>query len=194
MKPRKIIMRLSLLQTASKMVSRDNNLHNSKSELEEQLIQQHYGLVVSQALTFASDDRGALEDYIQVGLIGLLKAIRKYDEAKAKFSTFASVCIKNELINFSNRSLKRNKKVKIMYNTDLVSNLSENAKYYYLDKEHLFEIEHALLTKEQKLILKRKLENHSNREIAEEIGCSKGSLKNKFRQIIKLLRDAHVDE
>ena len=194
MKPRKIIMRLSLLQTASKMVSRDNNLHNSKSELEEQLIQQHYGLVVSQALTFASDDRGALEDYIQVGLIGLLKAIRKYDEAKAKFSTFASVCIKNELINFSNRSLKRNKKVKIMYNTDLVSNLSENAKYYYLDKEHLFEIEHELLTKEQKLILKRKLENHSNREIAEEIGCSKGSLKNKFRQIIKLLREAHVDE
>ena len=194
MKPRKIIMRLSLLQTASKMVSRDNNLHNSKSELEEQLIQQHYGLVVSQALTFASDDRGALEDYIQVGLIGLLKAIRKYDEAKAKFSTFASVCIKNELINFSNRSLKRNKKVKIMYNTDLVSNLSENAKYYYLDKEHLFEIEHGLLTKEQKLILKRKLENHSNREIAEEIGCSKGSLKNKFRQIIKLLREAHVDE
>jgi len=168
-------------------------MDNNTKELEELLVQQHYGLVVSQALSFCGRT-SLLDDYIQVGLIGLLKAIRKYDEAKAKFSTFASVCIKNELINFSNRSLKRNKKVKIMYNTDLVSNLSENAKYYYLDKEHLFEIEHALLTKEQKLILKRKLENHSNREIAEEIGCSKGSLKNKFRQIIKLLREAHVDE
>ena len=184
---------MDLLQIILKM-DRDHNLDESKSKLEEQLIQQHYGLVVAQALAFTNDDRGALEDYIQVGLIGLLKAIRKYDKAKAKFSTFASVCIKNELINFANRSLKKNKKVKIMYNTDLMSNLSENAKYYYLEKENLFEIEHGLLTEEQKFILRRKMENHSNREIAEEIGCSKGSLKNKFRQIIKLLREAHFDE
>ena len=175
-------------------MDKDHNLNNTRSELEEQLIQQHYGLVVAKALIFASSDRGALEDYIQVGLIGLLKAIRKYDETKAKFSTFASVCIKNELINFSNRTLKKNKRVKIVYNTDLMSSLSENAKYYYLEKESLFEIEHELLTKEQKLILKRKMENHSHKEIAEEIGCSKGSLKNKFRQIVKLLQEAHTDE
>ena len=175
-------------------MDKDFSLEINESKLEEQLIQKHYGLVVSQALTFVSNDRGALEDYIQVGLIGLLKAVRKYDETRAKFSTFASACIKNELINFSNRSLKKNKKVKIMYNTDLVSNLSDDAKYYYLEKEKLFEIEHSLLTKEQSLILKRKLENYSNREIAEEIGCSKGSLKNKFKQIIKLLQEAHLDE
>ena len=175
-------------------MGRDDDLNNSRSELEEQLIQQHYGLVVSQALIFSSDDRGVLEDYIQVGLIGLLKSIRKYDKNKAKFSTFASVCIKNELINFSNRTLKKNKKVKIVYSTDLMSSLSEDAKHYYLEKENLFEIEHGLLTEEQKLILKRKMENHTNKEIAEEIGCSKGSLKNRFRQIIKLLRETHCDE
>ena len=84
-------------------MDRDHNLDESKSKLEAQLIQQHYGLVVAQAVAFTNDDRGALEDYIQVGLIGLLKAIRKYDKAKAKFSTFESVCIKNELINFANR-------------------------------------------------------------------------------------------
>jgi len=33
-------------------MGRDDDLNNSRSELEEQLIQQHYGLVVSQALIF----------------------------------------------------------------------------------------------------------------------------------------------
>ena len=176
-------------------MDKDINSNGSKLELEEQLVHQNYGLVVAQALKFVSDDKGSLEDYIQVGLIGLLKAIRKHDADRAKFSTFASACIKNELINFSNRSLKRGKKVKIMYNTDLLlTTLSENANFHYREKEKLFEIEHELLTEEQRIIFKRKMQNYSNKEIAEEIGCSKGSLKNKFRQIIKLLREANADE
>ena len=66
-----------------------------KEELEEKLIREHYGLVISQALYFLDDS--SFEDYIQAGLIGLLKAIRNYDENKAKFSTFATVCIRNEI-------------------------------------------------------------------------------------------------
>ena len=55
----------------------------SREELESELIHEHYGLVVSQALSFLSGDhRSNLEDFIQVGLIALLKAIRKYDETK----------------------------------------------------------------------------------------------------------------
>ena len=39
------------------------------------------------------------EDIIQEGMIGLIKAIRSYDEKKgAAFSTFASLCIKRQLV------------------------------------------------------------------------------------------------
>lgn len=38
------------------------------------------------------------EDNFQIGCIGLLKASRRYDESKAKFSTFAYRCILNELL------------------------------------------------------------------------------------------------
>ena len=106
-----------------------NKLAKSKEainkELEENLIRKHYGLVVSQALKFIGSDKQLLEDYIQVGLIGLLKAVRKYDKDRSRFSTFATTCIKNELINFVNRSVKRDKKLKVIYNTDLLLTLSE---------------------------------------------------------------------
>ena len=39
------------------------------------------------------------DDLIQEGMIGLLKAIRGYDKEKlASFKTFASICIKRQLI------------------------------------------------------------------------------------------------
>ena len=66
---------------------------NTNKELEEELVYDHYGLVVSQALYFLNDPN--FDDYIQVGLIGLLKAIRKHNPEKSKFSTFASICINN---------------------------------------------------------------------------------------------------
>ena len=110
--------------------------YQSQSELEEQLILKHYGLAVSQALRFIGNDKQLLEDYIQVGLIGLLKAVRKYDKNRSKFSTFATTCIKNELINFVNRSLKRDKKINVIYNSDLLSTLSEK---YVADPTDCFE-------------------------------------------------------
>ena len=80
-----------------------------QEELEEQLVRKNYGLVVSQALLFFKGASFTLEDCIQVGLIGLLKAIRKYDKNKAKFSTFASICIRNEITSFVKKARKKNK-------------------------------------------------------------------------------------
>ena len=57
---------------------------------ETQLVNEHYGLVVSQAIRLSSQ-QSDLEDYMQVGFIGLLKAIRNYNPEKSQFSTFATV-------------------------------------------------------------------------------------------------------
>ena len=158
-------------------------------ELEEQLIKKHYGLVVSQALRFIGEDKQLLEDYIQVGLIGLLKAIRKYDEDRSKFSTFASVCIRNELINFINRSLKREKRLNIIYNSDLLLGLS---KEYLTPPDTTLDPESKLLTEEERLIVTRKIQNCSDKEVAKEIGCSRPILKDKISSIITTLKEHYV--
>ena len=56
-----------------------NSINNfrSQSELEEQLILKHYGLVVSQALGFIDNDKQLLEDYIQIGLKTIFDDLEK---------------------------------------------------------------------------------------------------------------------
>jgi RNA polymerase sporulation-specific sigma factor len=162
---------------------------NPQRELEEQLIKKHYGLVVSQALRFIGRDKQLLEDYIQIGLIGLLKAIRKYDKDRSKFSTLASVCIRNELINFINRSLKRDKRLNIIYNSDLLLGLS---KEYLTPPDTAFDPESKMLTEEERLIVTRKIQNYPDKEIAEEIGCSRPTLKSKISSIITTLKEHYV--
>ena len=80
----------------------------TNKELEEELIHDHYGLVVSQALYFLNDSN--FDDYIQVGLIGLLKAIREHDPERSKFSTFATVCIRNAINNLKEKDEKKDEK------------------------------------------------------------------------------------
>ena len=49
--------------------------NTTDKELEDQLIRNNYGLVVSQALSFLAKN-SSLDEFIQAGLIGLLRAIR----------------------------------------------------------------------------------------------------------------------
>ena len=163
--------------------------YQSESELEEQLILKHYGLAVSQALRFIGNDKQLLEDYIQVALIGLLKAVRKYDENRSKFSTFAITCIKNELINFVNRSVKRDKKINVIYNSDLLSTLSEK---YITHPTECFETINDLFTEEQRFIITKKIQNTPDKEISQAVGCSNGALKDKIRDIIDTIKGSHA--
>ena len=51
-----------------------------KSLSEDEIIKENYGLVVAEAMSFLSDPSESIDDFIQVGLIGLLYAVRNYDE------------------------------------------------------------------------------------------------------------------
>ena len=90
---------------------------NIKSEItnadsEEKMVIDNYGLVVSQAVKFIAQKQD-LDDYIQIGLIGLLKAIRNYDSEKSKFSTFATVCIRNEILKFIKKQNRQNRRLNL---------------------------------------------------------------------------------
>ncbi len=81
----------------------DNQLvvdaQNGSVEAEETLIRKYTGLVMkkTKAYYMAGADEN---DVIQEGMIGLLKAVRKYDSSKkASFATFAEICVTSQIIN-----------------------------------------------------------------------------------------------
>jgi RNA polymerase sigma factor for flagellar operon FliA len=77
---------------------------------EDQVIKENYGLAVSLSLAFHKPGSGyEVDDLIQTALISMLKAHRKFNSDKSVFSTFATHCIKNDLIKF----LKKNKPLKL---------------------------------------------------------------------------------
>lgn len=93
------------------------------------------------------------DDLIQEGMIGLLKAIRGYDKERlASFKTFASICIKRQLITAiksanSQKNLALNTAIGISGETDenkeivyvkgLESYISYNPEELYLTKEQI---------------------------------------------------------
>jgi len=158
------------------------NNKNDKEELESQLVRDNYGLVVSQALSFLSDNKSSLDDYIQAGLIGLLKAIRNYDKDKSKFSTFASVCVRNEMLNLKRKS----KKDLVLFNDDILQ-----GNHPEVIVSSFFEYIPDSIGEEERFIIKLKLMNHTNSEIAEHLSCSKSTVTNRFKKIIDSIKEAN---
>lgn len=149
-----------------------------QKELEEKLVHSHYGLVVSQALYFLDDSN--FEDYIQAGLIGLLKAIRNYDKNKAEFSAHALICIRNQISKLNKKSKKHAVKNS--------RNVTEQDTQYNKE-EVLSECIPEFLSEENKFIIKLRIQGYTNSEISDFMSCSKNEVKEKIRLIIKLLKD-----
>lgn len=75
-------------------------IHNGESDAEEELIKNNMGLVAGIAKRFIN--RGyEMDDLMQIGTVGLIKAIRKFDKNfNVKFSTYAVPLIMGEIRRF----------------------------------------------------------------------------------------------
>ena len=155
----------------------NKDIFKTQEELEEELVHKHYGLVVSQALCFL--DSSYFDDYIQSGLIGLLKAIREHDESKSKFSTFATVCIKNSISKLRNK-IKKNERRRVT-----------RVEYLYHTKDNILDCLPEFLSEEDSFLIKLKIQNYTNGEIASYTSCTKEEVKAKTRAIIKLLKEVN---
>ncbi|MGB9856570.1 MAG: sigma-70 family RNA polymerase sigma factor [Dictyoglomaceae bacterium] len=62
----------------------------------EKIVKRNSNLVYYWAQKFSNCDE-PLEDLVQVGYLGLIKAIQNYDSKKGEFSTYASFCILGEI-------------------------------------------------------------------------------------------------
>lgn len=161
----------------------DDKQKTAKQEelVEDSLIREHYGLVVSQALCFLDDP--SFEDYIQAGLIGLLRAIRTHDKDKAPFSFYANTCIKNSM----------SKLRKKLYRPSLTNKMEDfNLEFLYNNREAILDYLPESFPEEYKFIVKMRIEGYTNKEISEYTSSTKKQISEKIRLIIQMLRDANL--
>lgn len=145
-------------------------------EQEQELLEKHKGLVLAQIKTFAVNSRVSRQDYIQAGLMGLLKAIRKFDPTKSQLQTFAWPIIRNELINTYNKAW-RNMEPTI-----------EVEPTYSISTNILDEL--PKLTDIEMLVIKYKLEGYTIKEIAGYTDITQKDIKSILNNIyIKIKAD-----
>ena len=73
------------------------------------------------------------EDLLQEGILGLLKAIKFYDETKSSFSSFAFLCIRREMISAIR---KANTQKNMVLNEALKTNVVLEDSAYFDDEGH----------------------------------------------------------
>lgn len=145
------------------------------------------------------------EDLLQEGMIGLLKAIRAYDEDKnTSFNTFASLCIKRQIITaIKNYNSGKNKILNLATNgfyegeENNISYENRSLNFYtpeeiFLGKEKLEALNNYLknnLSKMEQKIFKEMLLGINYIEIAKKTGREVKSIDNTIQRIKKKLKN-----
>lgn len=136
-----------------------------------QMVEQNMNLAYHVANKF-NCKRISQDDIKQVAMIGLIKAVEKFNPNKGKFSTYACKVIKNEIIN----EIKRANRFPAEMADDEMNQL-ESDTLSPADKEYfMFELESKLDHQEFVAVTMQFLEGCTQKEVAEEIGCSQGQV------------------
>ena len=81
---------------------------------EENAIEEHFDIILYQvAKLYNNKATYDIEDLIQIGFVGVIKAIRNYDSAKGDIKTYVFSCVKNHLIRFLRKERFWQSKVKL---------------------------------------------------------------------------------
>lgn len=131
-----------------------------------------------------------MEDFISIGCIGLIKAIRTFDEKKGRLATYACRCIENELLMFLRGKKKSSREVSLFEpigqdkegneihlvdvieqdQPDIIENMELSG-----DIRRLFALMDANLTDRERQILIMRYGLYGRREVTQnEIGSALG--------------------
>ena len=143
------------------------------------------------------------EDLLQEGILGLLKAIKFYDETKSSFSSFAFLCIRREMISairkantqknsVLNEALTTSSMIEDGSDVDNYISSENNPEEAYLLKEEIKEFKNFSdknFSKFEKEVLKYLIRGYSYREIAKILSKNLKSIDNTIQRIRKKSED-----
>lgn len=153
------------------------NQHRSKQDVDK-LVSDNMALLISIAKNFNPRNHTELENYISAGSLGIVRAALSFDSSKSCFSTHATYCIRNAILNF----IKYEKKH---------SNCTKLEDFSYEPK--ISRIEENIpsnLTVEEHKIVQMKRDGYSNKEISDKLDISKHKLKVKIKKILTKFRES----
>lgn len=147
-------------------------------------------------------NKEGIDEYFDVGMLGLVKGLKTYSESKGAVSTYLVKCIRNEIvIELRNQKAdKRNNGVKpISINTPTTDNLTIedtiksdfNILEYTIKKEQIKELKVAINTLkpiEKCVIIDIYFNNKKQLEIAKEIGVRQSYISKVRTRAINKLR------
>ena len=143
------------------------------------------------------------EDLLQEGILGLLKAIKFYDETKSSFTSFAFLCIRREMISairkantqknsVLNEALITSSMIEDGSDVDNYISSENNPEEAYLLKEEIKEFKNFSdknFSKFEKEVLKYLIRGYSYREIAKILSKNLKSIDNTIQRIRKKSED-----
>lgn len=147
----------------------------------DSLMEQNMGLVVLLVKSFKPSPH-QLDEFMQLGRIGLWKAICKHDPKRSELSTCIWHYVKWEI----QRHLYKEKHRK--------KHLSFSAYDYPaldLDKESFWELMPDSLSRKEKRVIQLKLEGHTFVDIGSKLGYSKGWANKTFRSAVKKINESN---
>jgi RNA polymerase sigma factor (sigma-70 family) len=146
---------------------------------EARLVQENIGLVISQAKKFKPTRVTDVDDYIQAGSIGLLKAIRKYDpltHKDTKLSSFAWIAILREIVHEANKFKETTQTLEFEVPVSAIEEFKDNLPNL---SEHELEI------------IMLRAEGYTLKEIGAKFNKTKEWARQQLKAIIQKVRDLY---
>lgn len=154
---------------------------NELSENERRLVEDNLGLVAAQAHTFKNKGYNELDDLISIGSIGIIKAARSFKpELGFKFSTYATICIRREIIRELQLSCQKHKLDELTIDIGK----DEDLGFWDMVPDSIDEVG-------RKILNMRLIYGFTFREIGEKLGFTRAWACAKYNSIIKTIREAN---
>ncbi|MDL2287070.1 sigma-70 family RNA polymerase sigma factor [Eubacteriales bacterium OttesenSCG-928-G02] len=184
-----------------------NNLLNMSKDFEADLIAaaksgdsnafeqlyKRYSAIINNYISYVSVPRSERDDLFQEGLIGLLKAIRTYDNISSSFATYASLCIKRSIIS-ALRKYNRNNRIVLSANPTIVSDMNDYVPSPETDMVNNEEVNQRYeqfiytLSKFERNTFNLYITGLSYASMAKKLNCSEKSIDNAVMRIKRKLK------